>query len=271
MTSLLRNITLCLFVALLTSCDKNNNLSLFTINDDLSLGAQVSQQIADDPNTYPVLDEDLNIEAYDYLNAITDEILQSGAVQYRNEFVWQMHIIDDDATLNAFATPGGYIYVYTGLIKYLENVDDLAGVLGHEIAHSDLRHSSRSLQREYGISILFSLLLGDNPSELVQITAQIAGGLAGLSFSREFESEADERSVEFLSPTQYACDGAASFFEKLEEQGLGSNQPKFLSTHPPSDERVVEINAKASALGCETANSDDNTDGMTYTEFQNLF
>lgn len=252
------------------SCDKNNNLSLFTIQDDITLGANVDAQIEGEPSSYPILPEEGNEEAYEYLQSMTDQIIASGEVKYRSEFAWELHIIKDDATLNAFATPGGYIYVYTGLIKYLDTVDDLAGVMGHEIAHADLRHSSRSLQRQYGVSILLSLLLGEDPSQLAQITAQLAGNLAGLSFSREFESEADERSVDYLSQTSYACDGAATFFEKLEAQGQGSATPAFLSTHPPSSDRVVEINARASEVGCETSNSNDNTNGMTYTEFQNL-
>ncbi len=261
---------LSLLFAFFSSCDKNNNLSLFTLQDDLTLGFQVSEQIAGDPTSYPILPESENQEAYDYLNAITNQILNSGEVAYRTEFVWEMHIIKDDNVLNAFATPGGYIYVYSGLIKYLDNVDDLAGVLGHEIAHADLRHSSRQLQRNYGVTILLSILLGEDPSTLAQLTAQIAGSLAGLSFSREFESEADARSVEYLAATDYACDGAASFFEKLEASGAGSSQPKFLSTHPPSDERVTEIDAKAESEACDTTLSDDNTDGMTYAEFQAL-
>ena len=258
------------FLFLFVSCDKNNNLSLLTLQDDLTLGFQVSEQIADDPASYPILDDTDHQEAYNYLNAITNQILNSGEVAYRTEFVWQMHIIKDDNVLNAFATPGGYIYVYTGLIKYLDTVDDLAGVLGHEIAHADLRHSSRSLQRQYGVTILLSILLGEDPSMLAQITAQLAGGLAGLSFSREFESESDARSVEYLAATEYACNGAASFFEKLEEQGLSGGTPEFLSTHPSPTNRITDINSKASSDGCNTALSSDDTRGMTYEEFQAL-
>ena len=100
--------------------------------------------------------------AYNYLQGITDEILNSGNVTYRDEFVWKIHIIEDDEVLNAFATPGGYIYVYTGLIKFLENEDDLAGVMGHEIAHSDQRHSVKQLQKMYGVQILLSVVLGES-------------------------------------------------------------------------------------------------------------
>ncbi|MBU2913920.1 MULTISPECIES: M48 family metalloprotease [Reichenbachiella] len=265
-------LTALVFVGTLSSCDKNNNLSLFSVSNDLELGQQVAAQIAADPTTYPILPESGNEEAYAYLEAMTDEILNSGEVQYKDEFAWEVHIIDQDV-LNAFCTPGGYIYVYTGLINYLDNIDDLAGVMGHEIAHADLRHSSRSLQKQYGISTLLSILLGDGGNEIAEIAAGYANGLVSLKFSRDHEEESDARSVEYLASTDYACNGAATFFQKLLADGQGSSGglETFLSTHPSSDSRVEDINAKADEVGCDTSLSDDNTNGMTYAEFQALF
>ncbi len=235
-----------------TSCDKNDNfVPLFSIEDDKALGAQVAQEINNDPQ-YKRLSRSQYATSYQYLDSIVNNILNSGEVAYRDEFVWDVTIIEDDNTLNAFATPGGYIYVYTGLIKYLDNVDALAGVLGHEIAHSDLRHTSRNLQKEYGVSLLLSILVGDNASQLEQIAAQIAGTAAGLQFSRAFETESDIRSVEYLSKTPYACDGAKLFFQKLEAQGQGGGTPQFLSTHPSPENRIEDITAKAVEEGCDT-------------------
>src|SRR5690606_36932859 len=167
--------------------------------------------------------------------------------------------------LNAFATPGGYIYVYTGLIKYLDNVDALAGVLGHEIAHADLRHTSRNLQKQYGVSMLLSILVGDNASQLEQIAAQLAGTVAGLQFSREYETESDLRSVEYLAETEYACDGAKIFFQKLEAAGQGGGLPQFLSTHPSPDNRIENIVEKAEEENCDTAL----TANSGYDDFKN--
>ena len=184
-----------------------------------------------------------------------DAILTSGEITYKDEFEWRLHIIDDDQTLNAFATPGGYLYVYTGLIYFLDREDDLAGVLGHEVAHSDQRHSSKQLQRTQGISILLSIVAGENADALTQVAGQIAGTLSGLSFSRAAEAEADDFSVKYLSNTKYACNGAAAFFQKL-LQNQNQRNPEFLSTHPSPDSRVEDINAIAATLGCETAQSD---------------
>lgn len=247
------------------SCDKNDNVVLFfSVQDDKDLGAQVSQEIANDPN-FKLLERANYPEAYQYLDEVVDNILNSSEVAYKEEFEWEVTIVHDDSTLNAFATPGGYIYVYTGLIKYLNNVDALAGVLGHEIAHSDLRHTSRNLQKEYGVALLLSILVGDNASQLEQIAAQIAGTAAGLQFSREYETESDLRSVEYLAKTEYACDGAKIFFEQLEAAGQGGGLPQFLSTHPSPENRIEDIEEKAQEENCDT----QLTANSGYEDFQN--
>ncbi|MEQ9217201.1 MAG: M48 family metalloprotease [Cyclobacteriaceae bacterium] len=254
-------------LGVLTNCGGNDGVKslFFSIDDDKSLGLQVSQEIESDAVTYPILSEIGYPEAYAYLNGMKDDILTSSEVAYRDEFVWQLKIIDADI-LNAFATPGGYIYVYTGLINYLENADDLAGVLGHEIAHADRRHSIKQLEKAYGIQLLLSIALGDSPSQLEQIAAQIATAGSTLKFSRDNESEADEFSVKYLADTEYACNGAASFFSKLITNGQDTGVPEFLSTHPNPDNRVEDINGHASTVGCSTTPISES--GMTYEEFK---
>jgi predicted Zn-dependent protease len=236
----------------LNACkDKNDNFLLPSIEEDVRLGGQVAEEIENDPDQFPILDETEYSEAYTYLNNLLNYILTSGKVQYKEEFVWDIHIIENDSVLNAFATPGGYLYVYTGLIKFLDKEDDLMGVLGHEVAHSDLRHTSKNIQRQYGINLLRQIISGKNPSQLEQIAVQIAGTAVGLSFSREFEEEADERSVEYLDKTPYACNGAFSFFQKLLDEGQAGGTPEFLSTHPDPEDRVEDINTKADEIGCD--------------------
>jgi predicted Zn-dependent protease len=232
-------------------CDDNNNFVVFSIDDDITLGKQVRDEINSDPS-YKLLPESQYREVYSYLYGIRDEILNSGEIAYKDKFPWELHIIQDDSTLNAFATPGGYIYVYTGLIKYLDQPDALAGVLGHEMAHADLRHSVRNLQKQYGVNILLSVVLGNNPNTLEQIAAQIAGGLAGLKFSREFETDADTHAVEYLSHSHYACNGTALFFIKLTAEGNSNDPPEFLSTHPNPENRIENINKKVAELKCST-------------------
>ena len=248
---MLRTIIFGIFLMLITnSCSKE--FILFSIEDDIKLGAQVSKEIESNQDQYPILDENQYSQAYNYLYGIRDRILNTGEVTYKDKFAWQLKIIQNDTVLNAFVTPGGYIYVYTGLIKYLDKEDDLAGVLGHEIAHADQRHSVRQLQKVYGVQILLSIALGSNPSQLAQIAAGLAGNLGTLKFSRDHEKEADDYSVVYLDKTKYQCNAAYSFFQKLLEEQKSGQVPKFLSTHPAPQERVDDINKKAQELGCDT-------------------
>lgn len=246
-SQLLQALAVCM---VLTNCANSQNLNLFSPDYDVKLGKQVSSQIASDPKQFPVLPERGNEEVYRYVRGISKNIVNSGKVKYRDKFAWEVKIIDDDKTLNAFCTPGGYIYVYTGLIKFLDSEDQLAGVLGHEIAHADLRHSTRQLTKVYGISALLELVRKDpNPSTV----EQIAFGLLNLKFSRSHEKEADGQSVVYLCNSQYHADGCAGFFKKME--GKGSNPPEFMSTHPNPGNRVEAIEKKAKQLGCSGGQS----------------
>lgn len=247
MNSLFKTTLFSLLILVFTGsgCGSGQGLNLFSPEQDIELGKEVKNQIMSDPQQYPVLPERGNEEAYRYVRNITANILNSGQVAYRNEFAWEVYIIKDDDVLNAFATPGGYIFVYTGLIKFLDSEDQLAGVLGHEIAHAALRHSTQQMTKLYGISALVSIVTGKAEPGLLE---QIALSLLSLKFSRSHETEADLHSVEYLCPTEYRADGAADFFIKIEGQ---PSPPEFLSTHPNSANRVQNIENKAKSMNCK--------------------
>lgn len=239
----------------------------FPVSGDAKLGAEVAFQI-DSAFAETILLEEGNEKAYAYLNALKDEILKSEDLVNKDEFIWKLTIINEDV-LNAFATPGGYIYVYTGLIKYLDNVDDLAGVMGHEVAHADRRHSIDQQGQTVAVSLLASIVLGSDASKLKEVAAGFAANIFALKFSREDESEADAASVEYLDETKFACNGAAGFFRKISEAG-GSGTPEFLSTHPSPDNRVIDIDARATCRACSTEPSSGQVTGLTYAQFQAL-
>lgn len=235
-----RLLTLMGGVALSTGCA----LNAFTIDDDVDLGLQVAEEIASDPAEYPLIARGDAPDAYEAFDALAYDVLDSGVVDHRNDFPWAFTLVDDDSVLNAFATPGGQVYVYTGLLKALDSDDALAGVLGHEIAHAAERHSTRQLTKIYGVSVLAEILLEEDQQRL----GEIAATLADLSFSRADERDADEHSVTYLCETPYAADGVALFFEDLEDGPI----PVFLSTHPSSESRVEDVRATAEELGCST-------------------
>ena len=232
---------------ILSSCgdrDLGQGFNLFSINDDKELGKQVAQEIATKPQEYPVLDSSRNPKPYKYLYEMRDEILNAGNVRHKDDFLWQMRIIHDDSTLNAFCTPGGYIYVYTGLMKFLDAGDQLAGVLAHEIAHADFRHSTRQMTRMFGVQTLLSVVAGDNAA-----VQEVSSAIIGLRFSRGHETEADKGSVHYLCPTEYNAAGGAEFFKKIQEAG-GARMPEFLSTHPNPENRIETFYTEKLERGC---------------------
>ena len=256
---------LCLII---TSCGAGKNkdkpgggFNLFSVEKDKELGIQVAAQIESDQATYPILDSASNVAAYRYIYNVRNKILNTGLVHHKNDFVWRVRIINDDETLNAFCTPGGYIYFYTGLIKYLDNESQLAGVMGHEMAHADYRHSTRQMTKQFGVQFMLSALLGDQ-SALTQIT----GALIGLKFSRSHETEADRASVKYLCPTDWPADGGAGFFQKIKDSGA-QTPPQFLSTHPSPENRIENYHNWAAESGCDG----DNTYDAEYEAFKALF
>lgn len=251
----MKNITLYLIavslVITLSNCgsSKDNlpDFNLFTIEQDKELGQQVAQEIAHSPQEYPVLDSASNQKIYKYLYDMRDRILASGKVEHKDDFIWQLKIINDSQTKNAFCTPGGYIYVYTGLMKYLDSEEQLAGVLAHEIGHADLRHSTRQMTKLYGVQTLIGILAGER-----EMIKQVTSSIVGLKFSRNHETEADKASVTYLCPTDYDAAGGAKFFEKIQNDG-GSGVPEFLSTHPSPENRVEFFYNEKTKLGCTGA------------------
>jgi len=230
-----------------THCKKDGTnpiqLNLFTIEDDKTLGAQVNDEIMSNPSLFPILSETQYPTAYAHLRRITNEILNKAEMKHRNDFLWQTKIIQNDTVLNAFCTPGGYIYVYTGLIKFLESEDQLAGVMGHEIAHADERHSTEAMTNAMGRDLLIKLILGDS-----SVAADVTAGLLDLKYSRGSENEADLKSVDYLNKTELDARGAARFFEKMIAVGQ-TGSLEFLSTHPNPENRVENITKRWEELG----------------------
>lgn len=235
-----------IFMVTLTTCD-DGKVNVFTVDQDIELGREITQEILANPEEYPILDEADYPEAYQHLRRIRDGILASGELRYADRFDWDVYIVDKDV-LNAFALPGGNTFYYTGLIKYLDDEASLAGVMAHEFAHCDLRHTTNRLTKMYGYQMLASLILGDDPSLAASIAADLALGLQALSFSRSDEYEADEHAVKFIYPTNWDSRGVAYFFEKMELEE-GADWMIYFSTHPHPNDRIDKIYEHHENLG----------------------
>ena len=206
----------------------------------MEFGRVMDSTIRANPDEYPILNESQYPGAYAYMNDMMDDILESEKIKYGDEFDWEITIIDKDV-MNAFAVPGGKLYFYTGIMKYLDDAASLAGVLGHEIAHADLRHSTSTMTDVYGFTILVSLLINDDSSMLSQIAGELATGAASLKFSRDHEYDADRYSMYYLSTTKFEPRGIGNFFVKLRAEGETASTFEFLSTHPDDDKRVDTV------------------------------
>jgi beta-barrel assembly-enhancing protease len=229
-----------LFMVVLSlgSCKKDEGVNFFSVNQDAEFGEQFHAEILNNPSDYPLLSESSYPAAYTHLRRVRDAIVATGELVYADRFPYNVYIIHDDNVVNAFAAPGGYLYFYTGLIKFLDDEAEFAGVMAHEIAHADKRHSTEMLTQKYGFSILVSVVLGNNPSKMAEIAAALALGLSDLRYSRKNETESDTYAVKYLSKTTYDPRGIIGFFEKMD----GSNRPpEFLSTHPNAENRIENI------------------------------
>jgi len=223
---------------------KSIEINGFSIADDKQFGKELYDQIQNDPS-YKVLDRSKNEALYKYIESIRDKILSSGEFRYKKDFSWKITLLNDK-TVNAFCAPGGYIFIYTGILKFLENEAQFAGVLAHEMAHAERRHSTRQLTKHVGIQAVLDFLFGRQSGS---VTKEILSALTNLRYSRHYEREADEYAVKFLCPTAYDASAGSGFFEKISKQDE-SKAPELFSTHPNPLERIENFKNRKQKLGC---------------------
>ena len=162
------------------------------------------------------------------------------------KWAWEIHVIQD-GQLNAWAMPGGKMAVYSGLIEKLNLTDDeLAAIMGHEIAHSLREHARERVSQEMASSLAIGV--GAAVLGLGEIGQSLAGAIAQVTFtlphSRTHETEADRLGVELAARSGYAPHAAVSVWQKMLQAG-GSGGPQFLSTHPSPETRLADLKVYA--------------------------
>lgn len=240
-----------------------SGINLFSISDDVQLGQQVVAEMRADQQNYPLMSDPIIIN---YVQNIMNEIVQSPLVKYRNEFNYNVSVINTE-TINAFALPGGYIHVYKGLLKYLDDEATLAAILAHEVAHAERRHATQRMTKAYGVQFLLGLLLGQNPSQIEEIAANLFSGLGFLYNSREDEYEADEYSFKYLQATKWYPGAGKFFFEKIGSQTNNGAFEELFSTHPLDQKRIDALNKLISDANLPTPN-ESNIFTQRYLEFK---
>ncbi len=162
------------------------------------------------------------------------------------QWSWEVNLIGSKQ-LNAFCMPGGKIAFYTGLLDQLKPTDDeVAMVMGHEMAHALREHGRERLAKSQATSLGLSLgaqLLG--LGQIGEVAANLGTQLLSLKFSREDESEADLVGLELAARGGYAPQAGASLWRKMAQAGSGAGGPKFLSTHPSGPDRIRELELNA--------------------------
>ncbi|MGH7505483.1 MAG: M48 family metallopeptidase [Longimicrobiales bacterium] len=199
---------------------------------ELQLGQQYSAQI----NAELPIANDAAVTRY--VNALGNEIAAAGG---RN-LSYQFYVVNTDV-VNAFAVPGGYVYVNRGLIEATDNLSELAGVMAHEIGHVEKRHSVEQLEQAQtanaGLTLAY-VLLGRAPSGLESTAINVGGSLYFASHSREAELEADATAVELLVAAGIDPHGLVTFFETLlaERSRSPGRVEQWFATHPTTEERI---------------------------------
>jgi predicted Zn-dependent protease len=185
-----------------------------------------------------------------YIQQLGARIVAAAGDDVPEGIEFRFHVVDDDKTVNAFAIPGGDIYVYTGLLKLVDDEAELMGVLGHEVAHVTRRHIAQQLTTQFGLQALTAIALGQNAGLLTQLAAAAASQGALLKYSRDHERDADYVGLKYEADAGWDPRGMMSFFAKMEQLGgSGSSMPTFLLTHPAPDERVENAEERIAELG----------------------
>lgn len=220
-------------VLLSGGCSSGGGFNIVSLEEEWQLGNQLSQDIARQMR----LSNDQ--QALTYVNRLGQQMVSQTEM---GRLPWNFHIVVDPE-VNAFNIPGGHVYVTTGLIAAADNASEFAGVMAHEIAHGVERHGTEQLSRAYGLNIIGSVLLGQDPAVYQQILAQVVGTGTLARFGREAENEADEIGARMMYQAGYNPQGMVGMFEELlrRRQGSPGSVAKFFSTHPLTEDRITNV------------------------------
>jgi len=182
--------------------------------------------------------------------AISEYFYQSNIADPTINFDWEYILIDNKKVKNAWCMPGGKIAVYSGMLDVTKNIDGLAAVMGHEIAHAVAKHSVERASRGVLINVatqVTDILSGGKISQVNRTTGMNTVGLLtqiGIlnPFNRKQESEADYLGLIFSSLSGYDIRETTKIWERMKEANKGKEPPEFMSTHPSSENRIKKIN-----------------------------
>ena len=239
---------------LLNSCATNPvtgspDFVTITEQQEISIGASYHEKIMQE---YKIIK---NKELQDYFSKIGNKIARNS---HRPNLKWTFTLIDSP-TMNAFATPGGYVYMYRGMLNYFNSEAELAGVIGHEIGHITARHAVRGMSTAQVTNLLLGLLRANVPgSQITDNAFNLMNVVVNRGYSRKYELEADQLGSEYLQENNYNPDAMRSFLKILKDSDdlekkiakSENREPRIgyhgiFSTHPDSEKRIKTLKDKA--------------------------
>jgi len=206
------------------------DINLFSSADEVRIGRDFADVIEKEMT---LIDDP---EVIEYIDMLGQMIVNSSE---RRDISYMFKVVDSDE-VNAFALPGGFIYVNKGLILEASNEGELVSVIAHEVGHVVARHGTEQLTRQYGFSVVTSLVLGSNPEFWEEQAAGLFSAVGLLSYGRKAELEADRLGIEEMFRSGYNPSAMVTFFEKLLalHEDSPSSIEKLFRTHPPTQERI---------------------------------
>ncbi len=222
----------------------NPGWNMFSPQQDVEIGAQSATEAE---RQLPIL-RDADVE--NYLNRIGQRLAENaGGPQFQYRFR-----VVNASDINAFALPGGYVYVNRGIFENARNEGEVAGVVAHEIAHVALRHGTHQASKAYaaqaGLQILGGLLggkVGNNTAQILNTVGGVGLNALFLKFSRDLETQADVRGAQILAASGYTPADMVSFFHQLEQVDK-SKKTNWLSNHPAPPDRIARIEKERQLL-----------------------
>ncbi len=256
-TFLSLGIVVCLIAVILTCATTGpggeKDLILISTAQEKQLGAEFDKQVRAQSEIYE------NESWNNYFNEIGQSI---AAVSDRKDLDYKFTVIKSD-DVNAFAVPGGYIYIYTGLLDVIENEAQLAAVTSHEISHVVARHSIKRIQQVMGIQILYQIVVGEASSEALDAVIGLGLNVALSGYSREYEREADQYGVFYMEKAGYNPEGAIGLFSQLREAHGGASESRsffenLFASHPETQERINNVEEQLGQYSQEVLSRDKN-------------
>jgi predicted Zn-dependent protease len=239
----------------LSGCETNpytgrSQLLMISVAQEMHLGAQAYSQVKNDPKV-KLSQDPREIEPVKRVaNRIIEAAKRSKYAEMARQFQWEVVVIKDDKTMNAFALPGGKIAVYTGIFPVAKTEAGLAAVMGHEVVHALARHGAERIsqgQLTNAALQVASVAIGASGSSPLLSQAAMAALGAGvqvgvlLPFSRSHESEADYVGLLLAADAGYDPREAVHLWERMEQLSGGGGPAEFLSTHPGHNTRIQQL------------------------------